>query len=222
MFCRVLCVIVSCAFCFCGCAAPVGVAVCQPSVLIDPGHGGVDGGAVAPDGTLEKDINLAISLVLRDMLRIVGVPIQMTRDADCSIHSEDAVTIREKKVSDLQNRLALYEQSTLVISVHQNRFEQEQYRGTQVFYASKHPNSKRLAAAVQKSVVDGLQPPNHRKIAAANDAVYLMYHTTVPAVLIECGFLSNPSELEQLTNATYQQHMAWAICVGYWNYIVGE
>ena len=220
--CRVLLFILFIIVCLCSCAAPVDVTITQPAVLIDPGHGGVDGGAVALNGVLEKNINLTISLTLRDMLRVCGVAVQMTRETDCSIHSEDAVSIREKKVSDLQNRLVLYERAALVIAIHQNRFEQEQYQGTQVFYAPKNPESKLLAAAIQNSVVAGLQPQNRRQIASATDAVYLMYHTSAPAILVECGFLSNPEELEKLTSIEYQKRMAWAICLGYWDYVYRE
>ena len=202
----------------CGCSFPTASRPQQPAVLIDPGHGGPDGGAVAVDGTLEKDINLAISLYLRDFLAVSGVPVAITRDSDISLHSEDAVTIREKKISDLHHRLALYEQSAMVISIHQNRFEQPKYRGAQVFYSANNADGELMAQAIQQSVIDHLQPDNARKIKAATDSVFLMRQATVPAVLVECGFVSNPQELALLNDDSYRRKMAWAIMMGYWNY----
>ena len=212
-----------CALCviaafICGCAAPVSVEPFDSVVLIDPGHGGFDGGAVASDGTLEKDINLDVSLHLRDMLFICGITVEMTRDTDASTQSADATTIREKKVSDMHNRLVQYEQSSLVIAVHQNHFQQSKYSGTQVFYSGNHTESQHLAEAVQRAVATDLQPNNNRQIKRATDGVYLMHHTSVPAILVECGFLSNPEELAQLKDAQYRQKMAWVIQMGYWNY----
>lgn len=202
----------------CGCSTAVSGVPSDATVLIDPGHGGPDGGAVAEDGTLEKDLNLSVSLRLRDMLAVCGVRITMTRTTDVSIHGAEATSIRDKKVSDLRNRLMLYQQSALVISIHQNRFQQPQYAGTQVFYAAANPESMSVAQAVQQAVVTYLQPHNKRPIKAATDGVYLMYHTTVPAVLIECGFMSNPQELLNLKDEHYRQKMAFAITAGYWNY----
>lgn len=204
--------------CACGCSVRTSTIPQSQAVLVDPGHGGPDGGAVAEDGTLEKDINLAISLYLRDFLAVSGVPVAITRESDMSLHSEDAVTIREKKISDLHHRLALYEQSALVISIHQNRFEQPQYRGAQVFYSDNNADSAPLSQALQNSIIKHLQPDNKREVKAASDNVFLMYHTTVPAVLVECGFLSNPQELALLKDDGYRREIAWAILIGYWNY----
>ena len=201
-----------------GCAVHTSGMPQQPAVLIDPGHGGPDGGAVAEDGTLEKDVNLSIALFLRDFLTIGGTSVAITRDGDVSLHSSDAVTIRDKKASDLHHRLSLYEQSSLVISIHQNYFEQSKYRGAQVFYSTNSADSYSVADAIQQSVVDQLQPDNGRRVKVANDSVFLLDHTTVPAVLVECGFLSNPQELALLKDEVYQREMAWAIMMGYWRY----
>lgn len=218
MVCKYLSAISCWILLLCGCSAITSGTPSDWTVLIDPGHGGPDGGAVAEDGTMEKDLNLAISMGLRDMLTVCGVRVCMTRTTDVSIHGEDATSIRDKKVSDLRNRLALYEQSSWVISVHQNRFEQPQYDGAQVFYAAANPESEHLAQAIQQTVVSHLQPQNNRMIKAATDGVYLMHHTTVPAVLIECGFMSNPQELQNLKDEQYRQKMAFAIMAGYWCY----
>lgn len=209
-----------CVLLLCGCSVPASTDSSSPSVLIDPGHGGFDGGTSAADGTLEKDLNLAVSLQLRDMLSVCGIAVAMTRETDVSTESSDATSIREKKVSDLRNRLALYERSSLVIAVHQNHFSSSQYSGTQVFYSGNHPNSAEIANALQRSVATRVQPQNNRQIKKATDGIYLMYHTSVPAVLVECGFLSNAQELSQLKDPQYRQALAWAITLGYWDYIM--
>ena len=187
-------------------------------LLIDPGHGGFDGGAVAEDGTLEKHINLKISLFLRDMLSLCGIPVEMTRDTDIGLVVGTENTIRQKKVNDLQRRLALYNQAKQVISVHQNLFSVSKYSGAQVFYSGNHPDSAVLADCIQQSVCHQLQPDNHREIKQASNGIYLLHHTTTPAVLVECGFLSNPGERQRLLTESYQQEMAFAIMMGYFTF----
>lgn len=192
------------------------------SILLDPGHGGEDGGTLAQDGTAEKNINLAIALDLRDILTVCGVPVSMTRQTDVSIHDADCNTVRRKKVSDMHNRLKLYEQADTVIALHQNHFEAEKYHGAQVFYSANHPAGQGLAMAIQQSLKEQLQPENTREIKKATDAIYLLSHTTRPAVLVECGFLSNPAEREQLKTPAYRQQVAFAVAAGYWNYLSQE
>lgn len=194
----------------CGCAAPVSNVSARQTVLVDPGHGGFDGGTVAMDGTKEKDINLAVSLYLRDILTVCGIPVTLTRDADTAT--------APNKTEDMKKRLQMYENASAVIAIHQNHFRQSKYNGTQVFYSANHPQSLGLAEDIQESVTSRLQPQNTRKIQKATDGIYLMHHTTVPAVLVECGFLSNPEELEKLKQSQYRQYMAWAISLGYWKY----
>lgn len=189
-----------------------------PCLLIDPGHGGEDGGAVAADGTQEKNINLSIALPLRDMLKIMGYEVRMTRSEDISIHDPDCQTVREKKVGDLKNRLALYEQASLVVGIHQNKFEIPKYYGTQVFYSANNPESKLLATEIRQSVLTLLQPENKRELKKADSNIYLLDKTKVPAVLVECGFLSNPAELEKLKDPEYRSQMAFAIAGGILQY----
>ena len=188
------------------------------TILIDPGHGGFDGGTVAADGTNEKHLNLAIALCLRDMMTVCGLPVSMTRVCDEALHTTDDNYIRAKKVSDMRNRLSLYDNSTAVISIHQNHFDIAKYSGSQVFYSPNHPDSEVLASAVRDRVLTWLQPENTRELKKATDGIYLQYHTSVPSILVECGFLSNQNELEKLKNADYQQQMAFAILCGYLNY----
>lgn len=205
-----------------GCAVSTAANPQMYDIVIDPGHGGFDGGTVAVDGTMEKDINLLIALHLRDMLAVCGFNVIMTRDTDVSTQSGDATTIRQKKVSDINNRLSLYESSATVISIHQNHYTSSKYSGTQVFYSANHPHSETLASMIQQSVVTRLQPHNNRQYKRASDGIYLMHHTTVPAVLVECGFMSNAEELALLKNPQYRRQMAWAIYLGYWEYTIGS
>ncbi len=181
-------------------------------ILIDPGHGGEDGGAVADDGTLEKNINLAISINLRDVLLVCGYDVMMTRDTDVSIHDASATTIRDKKHSDMRNRLSHYEKSAVILSIHQNRFSIPKYKGAQVFYSK---GSEGLAKSIQTSIVTHLQPDNNRQVKPATDGIFLLYHTTRPAVLVECGFLSNPQECADLNKHPYRQQLALSILEGY-------
>ena len=183
-------------------------------LLVDPGHGGEDGGTMAANGTLEKDINLSIALTLADWMRLCGYDVTMTRDSDISIGDPGAATVREKKVSDLKHRLALYEQAELVISIHENHFSGTQYSGTQVFYSPNAAASQPLAAAIRESVCTHLQPENRRELKKGDKTIYLLHKTTVPAVLVECGFLSNVTERTRLEDPLYRQEMAVAIGLG--------
>lgn len=200
-----------------GCARAVNASVQSGVVLIDPGHGGFDGGAVAADGTTEKHLNLAISLHLRDLLTVCGATVEMTRTTDVGLDEDMANSIREKKVGDLRRRLSLYNEASLVISIHQNHFDQTQYSGTQVFYSPNHPDSAVVAHGMQGTVTALIQPQNRRECKAATDGIYLLYHTKTPAVLVECGFLSNPEEREKLKTPVYQQQMAFALMASVWN-----
>ncbi len=189
----------------------------QPHIVIDAGHGGEDGGASAADGTLEKDINLAIALPLGDMLHIMGFDVAQTRTEDIMICSEGN-TLRERKVSDIKNRLACIEQADVAVSIHQNKFSQSQYHGAQMFYATSNTNSKVLAEAVRSSVLSLLQPDNTRELKKGEDTVYLLKHSTKPLVLVECGFLSNEQECAKLKTNEYQRQMAFAVASGIFSY----
>ncbi len=192
-----------------------------PLIIIDAGHGGKDGGAVAPDGTEEQYINLAIALKMNDYLEKKGYKTLLVRDDNNSIHDVNANTIKEQKVSDIRNRLKISEshKNSVYVSVHQNYFTESKYSGTQVFYSPNNPESEVLASFVQKSVVKNLQPDNTRQIKKCDKSVYLMYKTNAVAILAECGFLSNSDELEKLKNEEYQNSIAHAICDGIIDYI---
>ena len=193
----------------------------KPTVIIDAGHGGIDGGTQSADGTLEKDINLAIALKLNDYLISMGYDTVLIRDTDVSIHDESAVTIREKKVSDLKNRLKIVEstKNAVLVSIHQNFYTQTKYSGAQVFYSGNNPESERLARTIQKNISDYIQTENTREIKKSGSEIYLLKKTTVPAVMVECGFLSNTEEAQRLKNENYQQEIAFIIAISISDYI---
>lgn len=191
----------------------------QPVIVIDAGHGGEDGGASA-NGVLEKDINLRIALKLRDMLKASGFEVVMTRDSDVSIYDSSASTVHEKKVSDMKNRVSIINSSdkNILISIHQNKFEQSQYSGAQIFYSDNLPESAKLAEKIRLSVTGLLQPDNKRELKTDSDSIYILKNAQVPAVIVECGFLSNPEEAKKLSDETYQTEMAFAIYCGFLDY----
>jgi len=187
-----------------------------PVIVLDPGHGGEDGGAVGVAGVVEKDLNLAVALQLAPFLRALGYDVQLTRCEDRAL-SEPAATLRERKASDIHARHAMLEalrDGDLFLSIHMNQFTQASARGTQVFYSPNHPQSAVVAEQIQRSVVQLLQPENHRQIKPAGSSIYLLHRGTRPAVMVECGFISNPGEAERLQDAAYQRQLAFAIAVG--------
>ena len=186
-----------------------GTDVWQPRLLLDAGHGGEDGGAVSISGQKESVINLAITQRLDQVLAFMGEPALPLREADISLHEEGAVTIREKKVSDLKHRVRLVGQypGAILISIHQNSYPKPQYHGTQVFYAPTG-GSQQLAQKLQRAVVGHIQSENTREEKQIPDSVYLMNHIENTAVLVECGFLTNPEEDRLLQQEGYQRELA--------------
>lgn len=180
--------------------------------VIDPGHGGEDGGAVSLSGEKESLINLEICRRLDLLLAFCGQQTRMLREEDISLHDSSAQTLREKKVSDLKNRAALASATPngVLLSIHQNTFPQSQYHGAQVFFGAE-TGSEALAQAIQGSIIRSLDPENQRQAKPVADTIYLMNHVTCPAVLVECGFLSNPQEEENLRSDAYQKALACAI-----------
>ncbi|HCC35519.1 MAG TPA: N-acetylmuramoyl-L-alanine amidase [Ruminococcaceae bacterium] len=188
-------------------------------VIIDAGHGGVDGGAVSGD-VVEKDINLNIALKLRELAKASGFEIIMIREEDISIHNEDATSTRKKKETDLKNRLKIMNShpEAVYISIHQNSFTQSKYYGTQILYAPDVEESQLLGNAIQSSVKALLQNENEREIRKCTEDVYIIYNARIPAVLVECGFLSNPQEKSMLVTDEYQNQMAFAVLCGIIDY----
>ena len=194
-----------------------------PIIIIDAGHGGEDGGAVANDGTVEKNLNLEIALKLNDVLSIIGYETLLIRKTDTAIHSSGN-TIRQRKISDIKNRFAIMNKydNCLYISIHQNKFNDARIYGAQTFYSSNNTNSKILADFIQKSISNQLQTDNKRVIKKSGTDIYLLYNATKPAVMVECGFISNIEELSKLKNKEYQEKMAISIAFGIINYNVSE
>lgn len=187
-----------------------------PTLIIDPGHGGEDGGAVGEGGTVESHINLAIALKTRDLAQFLGWQTVMTREEDVSIHDIDAQTLRQKKVSDLKNRVALCnnQKNAILVSIHQNSLPTSpKTRGAQAFY-NRIPGSEALAAGLQTTLNAALHPAKGRTAAEVPDTVYLMKHVACPGVLVECGFLSNADEAQLLTTPTHQKRVAVAVIAG--------
>ncbi len=192
---------------------------CGEIVVIDAGHGGEDGGAVSVSGAIESNINLAVALRLDAIFGLYGVPTVLLRDSDVSLHDESADTLRQKKVSDLKNRVATIEalENPVVISIHQNTYPDSQYHGAQVFYANGEL-SLPFAKVTQSTLQNVLDPSNQRKPAAVPSGVYLMNHISCKAILVECGFLSNPQEDRLLQSPEYQKKLAAALAGAYLNY----
>lgn len=182
-------------------------------------HGGFDGGAVAGDGTVEKDINLNIALTLAKFLKQSGFRVIMTRESDVSTEDTESPQIASKKRNDLKNRLKLMSDypDSVFVSIHLNKFTTSSAVGSQVFY-SKSEESALLADKIQKAIVTLIQPENTRVNKQATSSTYLLYNATVPAVLVECGFLSNASELALLKQSDYQKKMAFSIYLGILEY----
>jgi len=193
----------------------------RSKVIIDPGHGGVDSGATGIGGVEESTINLGVSQKLRDMLTAFGYEVIMTREKDESIHDESAKTIRNKKKTDLHNRLRIANDNpdAVYISIHQNTFSQSQYHGMQVFYSTNNPGSSALAQMIQSNTTQIIQPDNKRKIKPAGKNIFIIYNAKQEAVLVECGFLSNPDDARNLQTQEYQQELAFAICCGIVEYL---
>jgi N-acetylmuramoyl-L-alanine amidase len=188
-------------------------------IIIDPGHGGVDGGAVGINtGVHEDKVNLEIALRVKEFLEESGSLVLMTRDKDVGLYTEDG-SIRKKKNEDLRNRKKLFDESNadLVLSIHLNSFPQSQYYGAQTFYPSNSENSKLLAELIQEELIRVLDNGNTRKAKAKND-VYILQDIEVPTVIVECGFLSNPKEELWLQDPEYQEKIAWSIYVGILRY----
>lgn len=176
-------------------------------VVIDAGHGGIDGGTTSVSGVTESHINLEIALKLQDMFHLLGIKTLMIRTEDVSVYTSGN-TIATKKVSDLKERVRIVnsQENCILLSIHQNYFSDGRYKGAQVFYSPKGEGEK-LAGVLQNILVKQLNPGSSRKSKPA-DGVYLMQHVNCTGVLVECGFLSNPDEDRLLQSKEYQIKMS--------------
>lgn len=186
----------------------------HPTFILDAGHGGTDGGASGPDGTCEDDLNLQIVKKLDCVLALIGENTLLTRSMDTDLSDPDAKSISQKKVTDIRNRVELINNAgnAVLISIHQNTYQESKYHGAQVFYG-REAGSEILARAVQSAISEYVDPTNLRQEKAISPDVYLMKHITVPGILVECGFLTNPEELQRLKSPDYQKQLAVAIGV---------
>ncbi len=181
-------------------------------VVIDAGHGGEDCGAISANGLYEKDVNLAVALALRDLLEVNGIPTVMTRTEDKLLYDRNVDYQGRKKVLDMAARLNIVTETAdcLFVSIHMNAFPQAKYSGMQVWYGEQNP----LSAAIAKNIQDTArvwQPNNNRKIKPSAGNIFLLDCPSCPAVLVEGGFLSNPTEAAALADPAYQQELAFII-----------
>lgn len=188
------------------------------TVIIDAGHGGLDGGSTSCTGKLESAFNLEIASRLDDLLHLIGIRTKMIRTTDVSIYTQGQ-TIASKKVSDLKNRVAIVNETEngLLLSIHQNTFPDSQCSGAQIFYAPKK-ESRVLAEALQTAFCQTLNVGSTRRCKAA-DGIYLMQHIEKNGVLIECGFLSNPEEEAKLRDKSYQKKLCCVIAATVSNFL---
>ena len=185
-----------------------------PVFVLDAGHGGADGGTSSASGVLESDINLAITLRMRDLFTLLGQPTVLTRADENSLADDPSATIRQQKVSDTKNRVALVNsiENARLISIHQNALAgHPSVHGAQVFYNAVGDSST-LAETMQQELNQTVNVGNEKGKKPISKDIYLMSHVTCPAVLVECGFLSNTAESEILQTPSYQMLLAMTIC----------
>ncbi|MBD5099419.1 MAG: N-acetylmuramoyl-L-alanine amidase [Clostridiales bacterium] len=190
----------------------------QWTLILDAGHGGEDGGASTAAGDKESDINLAIVQKTQALMIFLGVEPRLSRETDISLHSGGAETLRQKKASDLKNRVSLVEstQGAILLSVHQNHFTDPRYSGSQVFFNSDDI-SRQWGEGTQEVLRQVLSPGNDRKAKPMPDGIYLFDHINCPAILVECGFLSNGEEAALLLTGAYQKKIAIALAGAYFH-----
>lgn len=184
----------------------------RKTVIIDPGHGGIDVGAVGIDGSLEKNINLSISLDLYDFLMVSGINAVLTRDGDYEVYRAG----EQRTKSDLYNRMDYINSvpDSILISIHQNHFENEAEWGTQIWYSPNDEKSPTIADKILNSVKRNIQPENKRINKKSDDSYYILYKAQKPSVMVECGFVSNENENKRLQDKEYQRDMAYSILAG--------
>ena len=195
------------------------VDISEFTIVIDAGHGGEDGGAVGVSGALEKDINLSISYKLFNLLSMCGVNCEMTRKDDRLLYFDGQSN--SKKYHDVRNRATFVNNfdKPIFVSIHQNKFPIAKYNGLQVYYSGNNSDSEILAELIQSTTKTYLQNENNRKIKESGGSIYLMKNLDCPAVLVECGFMSNPDEERLLTKEEYQSKLAFVIFSSIMDYL---
>ena len=216
----VLCIVISGGFIIydMGGQLPVSGKGSGQIIVIDPGHGGADPGKVGINNALEKDINLAIGLILRKKLTEAGYKVVMTRDSDTALSDGSQSS---SKMSDLNKRIQIMNSSkaAVVVSIHQNSFVQESCKGAQVFYQTTSEEGKKFAEIMQEQLRKCLDSENSR-VAKANSDYYVLKKSEPTAIIVESGFLSNSQEAALLVNEEYQEKVADAIIKGVESYLL--
>ena len=189
------------------------------TIVIDAGHGTPDEGAQSSNGTTEAQTNLKIALKLQNLLEQNGSKVILTRSDEKAIYSLDSKTLRQKKISDIRNRVKIGNENSadIYVSIHLNKIPQSEYFGWQCFYNTKNENSKKLAKQIQENLNEAIQKENNR-VPMKLDTVYIMKNVEIPISIVECGFLSNPEEEKQLLEDGYQNRLAWGIYNGILDY----
>ena len=184
-------------------------------IILDPGHGGADGGASGADGTVEKNLNLEIALKVQKLLQQSGCTVFLTRSDDRSLSTIEDEINKMIKVADLNNRREMTDELEVdaFVSIHMNTFQDSQYFGSQVFYSSSPADSKYLADFIQEEIRQ-VDPQNERVTKNGSGSIFILNDVSVPSVVVECGFLSNQMDLERLKSEDYQNKLAGAIYNG--------
>lgn len=197
----------------------VSLPVSGKTVVIDAGHGVPDEGAQAPDGTTEAETNLKIAIKLQNLLESSGCKVILTRSDENAIYDIDSKTLKQKKISDIRNRVKIGNESSadIFVSIHLNKIPQAQYSGWQTFYNEKSQEGQKLATSIQNSLNEAIQKENNR-VASKIQNIYIINNVEIPTTIVECGFLSNPEEREKLLNDNYQNRLAWGIYNGIIDY----
>ena len=193
----------------------VSLPVSGKTIVIDAGHGKPDEGAQSNNGTTEAETNLKIALKLQNLLEQSGSSVILTRSDENAIYDLDTKTLKQKKISDIHNRVKIGNESSadIFVSIHLNKIPQQQYDGWQTFYNAQSEDGQRLAVSIQNNLNEAIQRENNR-VAKSIDNIYIVKHVEIPISIVECGFLSNPEEEQQLLNDEYQNKLAWGIFNG--------
>lgn len=197
----------------------VSLPVSNRVIVLDAGHGKPDEGAQSSNGTTEAETNLKITLKVQSLLEQSGATVVLTRSDENAIYDLDKTTLRQKKISDIHNRVKIGNESSadIFVSIHLNKISQQQYYGWQCFYKQNDEKSTALAKSLQENLNDSIQKENKR-VSMKLDNVYIIKHVEIPISIVECGFLSNPEEETQLLSDDYQNRLAWGIYNGIMDY----
>ena len=197
----------------------VSLPVSGKTIILDAGHGKPDEGAQSSNGTTEAETNLKIALKLQNLLEQSGSTVLLTRSDENAIYDIDAKTLKQKKISDIHNRVKIGNESSadIFVSIHLNKIPQQQYDGWQTFYNENSSEGQKLAVSIQNNLNDVIQKENNR-LAKPIENIYIIKHVEIPTTIVECGFLSNPDEEKRLLEDEYQNKLAWGIYNGIIDY----